>query len=159
MRIARYKEGVRSGALLTVLGAVVLITTGCSATPAAAPTTSAPSPSPTATPLPTPSARAGEILRSTFEQGVIDAPSARLPDVAALYVEVACSGPSASTMRWALQGADGTPFGPSGEQDCTGPPTTSGLGIAGDTPARIEVPIVPGTGVTAGYAIVRRDSP
>ena len=150
---------MRVGALLTLLGAGVLITTGCSATRAAEPTASTPSPSPTATPLPTPSARAGEILRSTFEHGVIDAPSARLPDVATLYVETACSGPDGSTMRWALQGADGSAFGPSGEQDCTGPPTTSGLGIAGDTPPRIEVSIVPGSGVTAGYAIVRRDSP
>lgn len=150
---------MRIRGLIVVLGGLALVVAGCARAPASPPVASTPVPGPTPTPLSTPSARAGEILRSTFEQGVIEAPSARLPDVATLSVEVACSGPDGSTLRWALRGADGGPFGPSGDQDCTGPPTTSGLGIAGDTPNRIEVSIVPGSGVTAGYAIVRTESP
>lgn len=150
---------MRNRGLIVAVVGLALVLTGCAGAPAAAPTTRTPSPNPTAAPLPTPSARSGELLRATFEQGAVDSPTAALPAVSRLYIEVACSGPDGSTMRWALQGADGSSFGPSGEQDCTGPPTTSGLGIAGGTPARITVSIVPGSGVTAGYAIVRRDTP
>lgn len=112
---------------------------------------------PTVTPLATPTRDAAEITRSTFASGTLADPAGRTPASGPLSVEVACAGTDGSTMRWSLVAGDGTSLGLSGEADCTGPPTTSSLGITAEQrPATVRVRLQPTSGAVSGFAIVRR---
>jgi hypothetical protein len=147
----------RTLALAATLAAVVALTAGCgSGAPEA--TRSAPSsPAATVAPLATPSPGASEVTRSTFGGGALKDPTGSTPGSGALAVDVACAGVDGSVMRWSLVAGDGTSLGLSGEADCSGPPTTSWLGItAQQRPATVRVRLLPASGVVSGYAIVRR---
>jgi hypothetical protein len=149
----------RAPALVAVLVAAAALTTGCAGGPpeATAPATRAETTTPP--PLSTPTASAGEVTRSTFTGAGIDDPAGRTPASGALAVEVACTGVDGSTMRWSLVAADGTSLGLAGEADCSGPPTTSALGITAEQrPASVRVRLLPASGVVSGYAIVRRSA-
>ena len=87
----------------------------------------------------------------------MDVEVARLPKVHALYIDVACSGPLDSTMKWALQTAQGASFGPSASAPCNGATSGAGVGLQGiRLPKGIQVHIDPGTDVSTAYAVVRR---
>jgi hypothetical protein len=60
-------------------------------------------------------------------------------------------------MRWSLVAGDGTSLGLSDEADCSGPPTTSWLGVTSrQRPTHFRVRLQPSSGVVSGFAIVRR---
>jgi hypothetical protein len=143
-------------ALLAVLG---LLATGCAARPVA-PRTAAAAPTATVSPLVTPTTVPGEVVRSTFGGGPVSDPAGALPATGQLAVDVACWGADGSTMAWTLESGDGAPLGLSGTADCSGPPTTSWLGVTASTrPARVRVALRPGSGAVSGYAIVRVGTP
>jgi len=144
-------------ALAATIAAVVALTTGCAGSAPEATRSVPRSATPTAPPLVTPAPAAGEVTRSTLADGAVDDPAGTTPASGALAVEVACSGIDGSTMRWSLVAGDGTSLGLSGDADCSGPATTSSLGITAEQrPPRVRVRLVPGSGVASGYAIVRR---
>jgi hypothetical protein len=114
----------------------------------------------------TPTAVAGELTRSTFGGGSLRAPTGKVPAETgstptdqAIGVDVACSGTDGSTMTWSLVTGDGKPLGLSGTADCSGPATTSWLGVADTPPASVRVTLLPASGVVSGYAIVRLGTP
>ena len=150
------------GRALPLGGTLVLVSvlaTGCSVRPAAPSTSAAPT-APAVTPLATPTRGPGEVVRSTFGGGPIDEPTGAMPATGQLAVDVACWGADGSTMAWNLVAGDGTPLGLSGTADCSGPPTTSWLGVTAKVrPAKVQVRMDPGSGVVSGYAIVRRATP
>jgi hypothetical protein len=148
--------------LTATLVAVAVLASGCSARPAASSTSATPSApaAPAVTPLSTPTRGPGEVARSTFGGGPIDEPLGAMPASGQLAVDVACWGADGSTMAWSLVAGDGKPLGLSGTADCSGPPTTSWLGVTADTrPAKVRVTLEPASGVVSGYAIVRRGTP
>lgn len=145
----------RAPALAATLAVVAALTTGCAG---ATPRATSPAPRVETTPpaLTTPTPDASEVTRSTFTGSGVADPAGRTPDSGALAVEVACTGVDGSTMRWSLVTGDGTSLGLSGEADCSGPPTTSALGITdAQRPATVRVRLLPASGVVSGYAIVR----
>jgi len=149
----------RSSALL-LLAAVVLATAGCSAVEA--PATRSPTRTPTETvpALAVPTAARGEVTRSVLRDGEVEDPAGRMPAGGALALDVACAGVDGSTMAWRLVAGDGAPLGLEGTADCSGPPTTSWLGVtAARRPAEVRVRLLPAAGVAAGYAVVRRGTP
>jgi hypothetical protein len=151
----------RSPAVLAaVLVAVALTVTGCAAGEPAATRSATRSPTETVTPLPTPSKTAGEVTRSVFADGSNEDPAGPMPSTGAVAVDVACAGVDGSTMTWSLVGDDGRPLGLSGTADCSGPPTTSWLGVTAERrPAEVRVRLLPASGVVAGWAVVRRGTP
>jgi hypothetical protein len=144
-------------ALAAALAAVVALTTGCESGGPEATRSATRSATETVPPLIVPTAAPGEITRSTLSGGTVHGPTGRTPASGALAVEVACSGVDGSTMRWSLVAGNGTALGLSGEADCSGPATTSSLGLtAAERPATVRVRLQPASGVVGGYAIVRR---
>lgn len=144
--------------LVAVLAASAVLVAGCAAAPEA-PRTATPTAA-TIAPLPVPSAQPGEVTRSTFGDGAPGEPAGAVPAAGALAVDVACSGTDGSTMTWSLVDGDDAPLGLSGVADCSGPASTSWLGItAAERPARLRVRLLPASGVVAGYAIVRSGTP
>ncbi|MGT2426440.1 hypothetical protein [Amnibacterium kyonggiense] len=147
-------------ALLLVPAAAVLLLAGCAGQPAPARTAAAPAVTPTITPLVTPTELPGEVVRSELSGGSVAEPSAPMPRTGQLAVDVACWGADGSTVVWRLVAGDGTALGLSGTADCSGPPTTSWLGVtATERPARVRVDLRPSSGAVSGYAIVRRATP
>lgn len=145
--------------LAAVLALVAVLATGCSARPAAPRSSPAPT-APAVTPLATPTVGPDEVVRSTFGGGPVDEPSGAMPTTGQLAVDVACWGADGSTMTWSLVAGDGKPLDLSGTADCSGPPTTSWLGVtAARRPAMLRVLLEPGSGVVSGYAIVRHATP
>lgn len=147
----------------TLLAVVAL--SACASRPEAPRTAAAPA-STSIAPVVTPSAVAGEITRSTFGADGVQQPTGRVPAETgaapagqAIGVEVACSGTDGSTMTWSLVAGDGKPLGLSGEADCSGPASTSWLGIADQRPAKVRVTLLPASGVVSGYAVVRLGTP
>jgi hypothetical protein len=141
-----------------LLGATALVA-GCAARPAAPTATAAPTPARSVTPLVTPTVTSDEITRSVFSGGTVDARTGAVPASGSLSVDVACWGADGSTLTWALVDGDGTAIGLSGVADCSGPPSTSGIGITAATrPKAVRVELRPGSGAVSGYAIVRRSS-
>ncbi|GAA2752644.1 hypothetical protein [Amnibacterium kyonggiense] len=149
-------------ALLVVPAAAVVLLAGCGGQPAAPRTSAAPASSttPTVTPLVTPTELPGEVVRSVLSGGSVEEPSAPMPRSGQLAVDVACWGADGSTMSWRLVAGDGSALGLSGTADCSGPPTTSWLGVtATERPARVRVDLRAASGAVSGWAIVRRGTP
>lgn len=145
--------------LAATFAAVVLLASGCAARPVA-PRTAAAAPTATVQPLTTPSPGPDEVVRSTFGGGPVSDPTGPMPRTGQLAVDVACWGADGSEMVWTLEAGDGTPLGLSGTADCSGPPTTSWLGVTAERrPARVRVVLQPGSGAVSGYAIVRVGTP
>ena len=150
----------RSIALAAVLAATAVLTSGCSGTTAEATRSVAETQTPTFTPFVTPTAVAGEVTRSVLDTGGVREPAGAMPATGEIAVDVACSGADGSMMRWSLVAGDGKPLGLTGEADCSGPPSTSWLGItATKRPSKVSVTLTPASGVVSGYAIVRRGTP
>ena len=149
----------RPSALAAALLAVGALTTGCAAGAPEATRSVTLSDTPTVTPLTTPTHDSAEVTRSTLAGGAVTDPAGSTPASGALAVEVACAGTDGSTMRWSLVAGDGTSLGLSGEADCSGPETTSSLGITAEQrPATVRVRLQPSSGTVSGYAIVRRNA-
>jgi len=152
--------------LTAALLAVAALTAGCSARPAAPRTAAAPA-STSIAPVVTPSAVSGEVTRSTFGGAAVQDPVGKVPPASAattptdqaIGVEVACSGVDGSTMAWSLVSGAGKPLGLSGTADCSGPASTSWLGIAEQRPATLRVTLRPASGVVSGYAVLRIGTP
>jgi hypothetical protein len=146
--------------------AATLLTAGCAARPDAPRTAAAPATTSIA-PVVTPSAVPGEITRSTFGGGPAQDPIGKVPQQGAgsaptdeaIAVDVACSGTDGSSMTWSLVTGHGKPLGLSGDADCSGPASTSWLGVAEQRPATVRVALLPASGVVSGYAIVRLGTP
>ncbi|MGN6445764.1 hypothetical protein [Amnibacterium sp.] len=146
--------------LLATLAAVGALVTGCSSRPAVRSTSQEPAATPTITPLVTPTVAADEVVRSVLSGGTVREGTGAMPRSGALAVDVGCWGADGSTMTWRLVSGDGAALGLSGTADCSGPPTTSWLGITSATrPPQVRVVLHPGSGVVSAYAIVRRGTP
>lgn len=147
-------------AILAVPAAAVLLLAGCGGQPEGPRSSAAPAVTATVTPLVTPTLLPGEVVRSVLSGGTVDEPSAPMPRSGQLAVDTACWGADGSTMSWRLVAGDGSALGLSGTADCSGPPTTSWLGVtATERPARVRVELHATSGAVSGYAIVRRGTP